>query len=71
VPAGSVAVAGEQTAIYPFDSPGGWQLIGRTPVRMFDVSAPAPARLQLGDSVRFRRIDVAEFNRILSKRSTP
>ncbi len=53
VPAGSVGIAGRQTGIYPTDSPGGWQLIGRTPVRMFDPYAPQPTRLRPGDEVRF------------------
>jgi KipI family sensor histidine kinase inhibitor len=61
VHAGSVGIAGAQTGIYPNDSPGGWQLIGRTPLRMFDPAGIPPSRLQPGDRVRFRRIDSAEF----------
>jgi len=61
VNSGSVGIAGAQTGIYPNDSPGGWQLIGRTPARMFDPSADPPSRLQPGDRVRFRRIDQSEF----------
>jgi KipI family sensor histidine kinase inhibitor len=53
VPAGSVGLAGEQTGIYPFDSPGGWQLIGRTDVRMWDIARDPPALLAPGDRVRF------------------
>jgi KipI family sensor histidine kinase inhibitor len=53
VPAGSVAVAGEQAGIYPFTSPGGWHLLGRTDVRLFDPSLPHPALLKPGDKVRF------------------
>ena len=53
VPAGSVGIGGEQTGVYPVASPGGWQLIGRTPLRLFDPSRDAPALLQLGDRVRF------------------
>jgi inhibitor of KinA len=53
VPAGSVAIAGEQTAIYPFDSPGGWRLIGRTDVPVWDVRHDPPARLLPGRRVRF------------------
>jgi KipI family sensor histidine kinase inhibitor len=53
VPAGSVGIAGRQTGIYPIESPGGWQIIGRTPVRMFDLSRTPPALLQPGDAVRF------------------
>jgi KipI family sensor histidine kinase inhibitor len=67
VHAGSVGIAGAQTGIYPNDSPGGWQLIGCTPLRMFDASAEQPSRLQPGDRVRFRRIDRDEFE-YLAKR---
>lgn len=61
VPAGSVGIAGAQTGVYPFDSPGGWQLIGRTPLRMFDPTRSPPALLEPGDRVRFRAITPAEF----------
>lgn len=61
VMAGSVGIAGGQTGVYPIDSPGGWRLIGRTPVRMFDPSAGSPTRLQPGDPVRFEEIDRATF----------
>lgn len=53
VPAGSVGIAGSQTGIYPFDSPGGWQLIGRTDVTVFDPGSDDPAMFRPGDSVRF------------------
>ncbi len=53
VPAGSVGIAGWQTGIYPFASPGGWQIIGRTSMRLFDPEAPQPAALRAGDRVRF------------------
>ena len=53
VPAGSVAIAGPMTAIYPQASPGGWRLIGRTDVRLFDPAVRPPARLRPGDLVRF------------------
>ncbi|OYT73556.1 MAG: hypothetical protein CFK52_01145 [Chloracidobacterium sp. CP2_5A] len=53
VRAGSVGIAGRQTGIYPTDSPGGWQLIGRTPLRMLDPASPNPSRLAPGDEVRF------------------
>ena len=64
VPAGSVGLAGEQTGIYPNDSPGGWLIIGRTPLRMFDPQANPPSRLQPGDRVRFHRVSSGEFRRI-------
>ena len=53
VPAGSVGIGGEQTGIYPWVSPGGWQLIGRTSVRLFDATWASPALLSAGDTVRF------------------
>ena len=53
VPAGSVAIADGQTAVYPFDSPGGWRLIGHTEVRPFDAAADPPALIVAGDRVRF------------------
>jgi len=66
VPAGSVGIAGEQTGIYPFDSPGGWQLIGQTPVTMFDVTKEAPCLLQPGDEVKFYPITLTEFQKTRS-----
>lgn len=53
VPARSVGIGGEQTGIYPLVSPGGWQLIGRTPVELFDPNAAEPTLLRPGDHVRF------------------
>lgn len=64
VRAGSVGLAGEQTGIYPNDSPGGWQLIGQTPLRMFDASRTPASRLRPGDRVRFKRIARDEFEQI-------
>lgn len=61
VPARSIAVAGRMCAIYPWQSPGGWHLVGRTPVRLFDATADEPALLRAGDEVRWRPIDTAEF----------
>jgi KipI family sensor histidine kinase inhibitor len=66
VPAGSVAIGGSQTGIYPQALPGGWQVIGRTPTRLFDISTTAPALLAAGDRVRFRIIDAATFRRLES-----
>ncbi|AND67769.1 hypothetical protein ATSB10_03150 [Dyella thiooxydans] len=62
VPAGSVAIGGAQTGIYPDALPGGWQLIGRTPLRLFDPAAAEPAALRPGDRVRFAPIDAARFD---------
>src|SRR6266567_3879377 len=61
VVAGSIGLAGLQTAVYPIDSPGGWQIIGRTPLRMFNPANQQPSRLQPGDEVRFRPITREEF----------
>jgi inhibitor of KinA len=56
VPAGSVAIAGRQTAVYPFATPGGWRLIGRTDMRMWDLDRASPALLVPGDTVRFEPV---------------
>ena len=61
VPAGSVALAGRQTGIYPLATPGGWQVIGRTPLRLFDPRREPVCLLQPGDSVRFESITLHEF----------
>jgi inhibitor of KinA len=61
VPAGTVGIGGEQTGVYPLESPGGWHLIGRTPLRVFDISRAEPSLLATGDRVRFRPIDEAAF----------
>lgn len=61
VPAGSVGIGGEQTGIYPLGTPGGWNLIGRTPLRLFDPARAEPAMLRAGDEVAFREIDPDEF----------
>lgn len=61
VPAGSVAIAGRQAGIYPFTTPGGWRILGRTPLRLFRSDLPRPALLTAGDRVRFVPIDAGEF----------
>jgi inhibitor of KinA len=63
VPAGSVAIANAYTAIYPMELPGGWHLLGRTPLTLFDPRNDPPALLSAGDRVRFVRIDAEEFAR--------
>ena len=68
VAAGSVGLGGAQTGIYPEQLPGGWQLIGRTPLRLFDVSATPPSLLAAGDRVRLRAIDEGEFHRLEAAR---
>src|SRR6202795_4256239 len=62
VPAGSVAIGGAQTGIYPRNSPGGWNVIGRTPRRLFDIQLEPPTILQAGDRVCFRKISREEFD---------
>jgi inhibitor of KinA len=64
VPAGSIAIAAGQTAIYPVESPGGWHLIGATPLRLFDVRLPRPALLAPGDKVQFTGVTRTEFEDI-------
>lgn len=61
VPAGAVAIGGEQTGIYPLPTPGGWRLIGRTPVRLYAPGADEPFLLRAGDELHFRPIDSTEF----------
>ena len=68
VAAGSIGIAGSQTGIYPTETPGGWRLIGRTPVRMFDPKANPPTRVVPGDQVKFVAIDRAEFERLAQER---
>ena len=61
VAAGSIGIAGRQTGIYPSASPGGWQIIGRTPLKLFDPGKEEPTLLKAGDSVRFISISKNEF----------
>jgi inhibitor of KinA len=61
VPAGSVGLAGKQTGIYPSATPGGWQIIGRTPLTLFDAKSARPSLLKPGDKVRFESISKDEF----------
>ncbi|OKO94775.1 5-oxoprolinase subunit PxpB [Geobacillus proteiniphilus] len=63
VPAGSVGIAGGQTGVYPLATPGGWQLIGRTPLKLFDPRRAEPSLLAAGDIVEFQPIDAKEFAR--------
>ena len=71
VPARSVAIAGVQTGIYPGETPGGWQLIGRTPVAPFDPARPEPFLLKAGDAVQFYAIEPAEYDRMSQSAITP
>jgi len=63
IPAGTVGIAGEQTGVYPIVTPGGWQLIGRTPLRLFIPEQMPPTLLKAGDIVRFYRISRGDYNR--------
>jgi inhibitor of KinA len=64
VPAGAVGIAGGQTGVYPLQTPGGWQIIGRTPLRLFDPSREPPSLLALGDQIQFVFIRPDQFETI-------
>lgn len=64
IEAGSVGIAGKQTGIYPIDSPGGWQIIGKTPIKLFDIGASPPILLEAGNYIEFTPIDRLEYDRI-------
>ena len=64
IPAGSVGIAGEHTGVYPHATPGGWNLIGRTPLALFDPQRDPAALLAVGDTVRFQPITASEFHRL-------
>lgn len=68
VPMGSVAIAGDQAGVYPLEVSGGWRLIGRTPIAMFDASREQPSLLQHGDRVKFVEIDANEFHRLAQQK---
>lgn len=68
VPAGSVAIGGAQSGIYPRELPGGWHLIGRTPLDLFDLRRTPPNRITVGAQLRFRRISADEFTALASDR---
>jgi len=64
IPAGSVGIAGQQTGIYPLETPGGWQIIGRTPLKLFNVNRQKPSLLKAGDKLKFEQISLREFEQI-------
>jgi len=64
IPAGSVGIAGSQTGIYPIESPGGWQLIGRTPLQVFNPGSAAPFLFAAGNYLQFTSIGIEAFNDI-------
>ena len=61
---GSIAIGGQQTGIYPKDSPGGWHIIGKTPIELFDSSKKPPCFIKAGDKVRFTPVNKSEYKRI-------
>jgi inhibitor of KinA len=67
VPGGSVGIGGDQTGVYPFETPGGWNLIGRTPITLFRLEADPPALIGAGDQVRFVAIGAQEFQALRAK----
>ncbi len=64
IPAGSVGIAGTQTGLYPVESPGGWQLIGRTPLKVFDPKSEQPFLYQAGDFLKFHPVSPSEYDSI-------
>ena len=62
--AGSVGIAGKQTGIYPMDSPGGWQIIGRTPLKIFDPNSARLTLFKAGDQVQFKAISLEMFHQL-------
>lgn len=67
VPAGSVGIANNQTGIYPIDSPGGWQIIGKTPIKLYDPTGSPPILLKAGNYLKFTRISRKEFLEIANR----
>lgn len=67
IPSGSVGIAEAQTGVYPIESPGGWRLIGRTPLRLFDVNRTPPSLIEAGDRVRFVPLSGEEEYRNIEK----
>lgn len=65
VPAGSVGIANNQTGIYPIDSPGGWQIIGRTPIKLYNPRHENPILLKAGNYIKFKKITDAEYRKLL------
>ena len=64
VPAGSIAIGGNQTGIYPFQSAGGWNLIGKTPITVYNKDEPSKSLFKMGDEIQFVPINIDEFNRL-------
>jgi inhibitor of KinA len=68
VPKGSVGIGGNQTGIYPVESPGGWQIIGRTPLELFDIHKDPPVLLKPGMRVKFIQINEDEYERLKNEK---
>ena len=64
IPKGSIGIAEKQTGIYNIESPGGWNIIGRTPLGLFDKKSEPPLKIRQGDTITFYEVDINEFNRI-------
>jgi inhibitor of KinA len=71
IPAGSVGIAQAQTGIYPVESPGGWRLIGRTPIQLFDPVRQPPVLVEAGDYIRFVPISAREYRRLEATTDRP
>lgn len=67
LPEGSVGIGGSQTGIYPIDSPGGWHIIGRTPLKLFDPNRSDPFLIRAGECIKFFPVDMTEFKLISQK----
>lgn len=61
IPAGSVGIAGAQTGVYPMETPGGWQIIGKSPIEFFNIDLEKPSLLKAGDKLRFKSISESEY----------
>lgn len=67
IPGGSVGIAGEQTGVYPIESPGGWQLLGRTPLNFFDPNNEKPFLINAGEYIKFVQISEDEYHKIIDQ----
>lgn len=67
IPGGSVGIAGEQTGVYPIESPGGWQLLGRTPLNFFDPNNEKPFLINAGEYIKFVQISEEEYHKIIDQ----
>lgn len=66
IPKGSIGIAENQTGIYNIESPGGWNIIGRTPYELFDKNSEPPIKIKQGDTITFYEVKINEFNRIIN-----